>query len=328
MFFQKMNCNYCGKQGHSKPSCPEIVCYDCGQNGHMGAHCPQPNFQRSQICWTCKGTDHKRTDRNRCPGARSLFCSFCFKAGISSEACSCNQVSTRNLQRTRNVLQRLGRKVPTSDEPASEPDVPPPTSKGAIPKEKPSTSETDYKTNFISVVNLSVKIGVQWYAAAVDPEERRSFVNPDRIYIPEYNGVGHFVRPILNILGVEREITLEIDRNARGISLGSDAILAFGIELSVGGRNFTEVSPENSPVIIKTVKRPPCVKGHGLGSYTPFQNPLNLNLAKITDEGVDITEVPMGEFLQKIDDVIDDDESHSSDDGRRKPHPNRRLYRH
>lgn len=147
----------------------------------MGAHCPQPNRQRAQICWTCKGTDHKRTDRNICPGARSLFCSFCFQTGISSEACPCNQVATRNLQRTRNVLQILGRRVSTSDER----DVSPPTSKGAIPKEKPvkpgETSETDHKTNFISVVNLSVKIGAQWYAAAVDPEERRSFVNPERI---------------------------------------------------------------------------------------------------------------------------------------------------
>lgn len=217
-----------------------------------------------------------------------------------------------------------------------------PQNTGAYPKQKrevPRTTGSHYKTRpcpprqglgVRAHCSLSVKIGVGNYSAIIDRERNTSTVNPDRVYISHYNGIDHYVRVMAEIYGIQREITFETDTGSVPFMvLGSDALMAFDIQVSVGGRNLTAVDPENSPRIIRAPISTPRGYPHGPLSLLPFNNPVNLNLAYSSDEGADIQNIPLGELLNRIEDVIEEDSTTSSDDGaRKKPHPNRRLHKY
>lgn len=288
--------------------CPEIICYKCGKAGHMSFFCPQPNEERAAICWTCKGLGHKRNDRE-CPGAKTLFCSYCFTSGISTEMCPCNDVNTKNLkrfQKVSNIKTRLGGKTQT----------------------QASENQWSKRVNYGKdpfPCGFSVQVGIQSYGAFIDPNSRRSWINPDLVYVAEYNGIDHFLRTSVTIHEIQRDITFEIDISmSQHIILGVDAILAFDIKMTVGGRELTRIRPENLP---KIIKKPSETRGNANLFYLPFKNPINLNLALTEAEEANISSIPMGEFLERIDDVIDDEEYSSADEGTRKSHPNRRLHR-
>lgn len=104
------------------------------------------------------------------------------------------------------------------------------------------------------------------------------------------------------------------------IVLGANSILAFGIEMSVGGRQVTKIQPNKRPVILK---KP--AKGLNLLSYSPFKNPVNLNFANQNDERVDIRAIPMAELLDNIDGVMYDNDDSSNEEEMRRPQPNRRV---
>ncbi|KAL5274844.1 CNBP family protein [Megaselia abdita] len=200
-----MRCLYCNSHDHSKPKCLEILCYDCEQKGHIGAERPKPNFQRANVCWTCKRSGHKRTDKESCPGSSVLFCSFCFKTGISSEACPCNKVSTRNLYR-KSIAYRLGRKVEdrsftNSKQRETPPPISTPTYNGTSPKTNnqssttgitprtSSTTATIPKTQFIkgsakipkiegAILGIPTSIGSQYITAATTPPREDHLSTP------------------------------------------------------------------------------------------------------------------------------------------------------
>lgn len=308
----------------------------------MGFACPQPNEERALVCWTCKGRDHKRNDR-RCPGSKSLFCSYCFAPGTSTESCACNQVNTKNLkviQRIGNIRDRLGEKIkpnaseqypkaPNASDKQQDSNTPNSSANqkdtGAIPKAR----DNEPKEMTTLPCALSVEIGAQEYSAVVDPTSKISWVNPETVYIKEYNGIDHFVRTSVVIHEIKREITFETD-TAMGkfMVLGADAIMAFGIQMMVGGRDIVKVHPNSCPMILK---KPSETKANLSLSHITFKHPINLNLALPTDDELTASNmcgIPMGEFLDKISDVLDEDEDTSSNEGERKPHPNRRLYRH
>lgn len=312
-----MPCTKCYGRDHSKADCPIVICFQCGKTGHMSFACPQPNEQRALVCWTCKSPNHKRNDRN-CPGATTLFCSYCFTSGISTEDCPCNSVNTKNLKRPErmpNIRERLGRKIPPKAADNTRRQY------GESAPEAPwKFCEKTFRCSF------SAQIGIQHYGAFVDPNNQKSWINPDQVYVHEYNGIDHFVRTSVIIHGIKRDITFETDTHmSQAIILGADAIVAFGMQITVGGREVAKVEPENFPMILQRPSRTNANMNH---QFVPFKNPINLNLALPEDEGASIRSIPMGEFLSKIDDIIDDEDESSNDEGARKPHPNRRLHRY
>lgn len=326
----KMFCSHCFKTNHSKADCPEVICFQCGKTGHMGFACPKPNEERALVCWTCKGRDHKRNDR-RCPGSRVLFCSYCFASGISTESCDCNQVNTRNLKVVKNIKDRLGERIKPNASVNQQDSKAPNASDnqnntGAIPKARDNPPKKKMTTLPCA---LSVKIGAQEYSAVVDPSSKISWVNPEIVYIKEYNGIDHFIRTSAVIHEIERDITFETDTaTGKFMILGADAIMAFGIQMMVGGRDIVKVHPTNCPMILK---KPSATKANLSLSHITFKHPINLSLALPSDDELTASNmrgIPMGEFLDKISDVLDEDEDTSSNEGERRPHPNRRLYRH
>lgn len=333
-----MYCTNCGEINHIKSYCPWTVCFQCGQNGHMGFACTKPKFHRSKICWTCKRTDHKRGDA-KCPGPIGFFCSYCLTDDITTEACPCNGVTTKNLKKenppAKPVRSRLGEKVsspkkledqqkPTSSRHFEQGDQQNPASGYPKPKTQPKSSSSGFSRpkkdeTMIAYCAVSVKIGSARCSALVDPDRRISSINPESIYIKEYNGIDDFVRTCVTIFGIQREITFKTDNYlTSSIILGADALLTFDIKFLVGGRNMTEIDEESAPAIVKSPSPQLSLQN------IPYKHPVNLNLADPTDDGVDIHKIPLGEFLEKISDAVDED-STSSDDGGRKPHPNRRL---
>lgn len=287
-----MPCTYCNRTNHARANCPEIICYQCGHTGHMSLACPQPNEERRKICWTCKGTDHKRNDI-MCPGSRTLFCSYCFSSGRSTEQCPCNEVKTRNLvkeSRPSIARERVGRRV--------QPVVNRPENTGAIPKGRKKVAEDPYPCVFSAIVDG------RYYNAVVDPTVGSSWINPDLVYVKDYNGVSQFLRTKVIIHGIEREITFETDISmGKNIILGADGIMTFGIHMQVGGKDLTKIDPENKPIILKKPKvRPPVLPV----SRAQLRNPVNLNYRDSWDEDVDVHGIPLVDFLDRIDDVLED----------------------
>lgn len=304
-----MPCYNCGESTHMKSNCPWIVCFQCGQNGHLGSACPKPKFHRARICWTCKRTDHKRGDVE-CPGPVGYFCSYCLTDDITTESCPCNGVTTKNLKRrevTKPIRERLGKKDKDQREKRNQPST-----------SSHKRSEKPKKDNqLLAHCCLSVKIGTGNYSAIIDPERTTSSINTESVYIEHYNGIDEYIRVKASIYGIQREITFETNPQLEPyIILGADALVTFQIRVTIGDKNLTEINRKNAPTIVKSPQRLSLIK-------IPFKNPVNLNLADPNDEEVDIHNVPMGEFLERISEVCD---SSSSDDGIKKPHPNRRLF--
>lgn len=184
-FFRRnpeMPCTQCYGRDHSNADCPAVICFQCRKTGHMGFACPKPNDQRALVCWTCKQPDHKRYDK-KCPGSATLFCSYCFASGISTEKCPCNGVKTKNLRGPRvvNIKERLGKKI--------NPKAGPSNRSGS--DKKPDPRKDPFPCAF------SLQIGAQFCGA----------------YVKEYNGISDLVRTHVIIQGIKREMTFEIDLN-------------------------------------------------------------------------------------------------------------------
>lgn len=189
-------------------------------------------FNRYTDCWRCKGANHRR---EHCKNAPRLFCSYCGTDNISTEACPCNKVKTKNLEGVDFTKPR----------PANFKTVTRRATTRESPKRKQSPEPRPVRLLEPEPYTIVVDIDGYEYLARINTGSATTSIRP-RIAIKRVSAirtlgegveVSQRIAEVMLTIGSKSKIItcIEIPSQKTAIIIGRDTLSQFGTTITIGG---------------------------------------------------------------------------------------------